>query len=184
MAHSRFRPSVSSLTTPPPKLAVFPRVSPAPSARKPTRTTSKAVSSIPSTCPKRPKTTAPAGAHKPCATLLSVCPKKLLAHRGPVACSDRAQSSTLSSHVFSIGPLWDWVNQDGDDARRIFFLNDVAGASKSAIAHEVARRFDTLKRLGSSYCFDRAHQADRSTNNVFSTIARVLADIQNAKQHC
>jgi hypothetical protein len=73
--------------------------------------------------------------------------------------------------------IWDWVNQDGDDTLRIFFLNDVAGAHKSAIAHEVARCFDTLKRLGSSYCFDRAHQADRSPTNVFSTIARGLADL-------
>jgi hypothetical protein len=55
-------------------------------------------------------------------------------------------------------------------------LNDIAGARKSAIAHEVARRFDTLKRLGSS-CFDRAHLADRSPNNVFITIARGLADL-------
>ena len=76
-----------------------------------------------------------------------------------------------------IGEICDWVNQDGDDTPRIFFLNDVAGAGKSAIAHEVARRFDKLKRLGASYCFDRAHKAERSPNNVFSTIARGLADL-------
>jgi hypothetical protein len=73
--------------------------------------------------------------------------------------------------------ICNWVNQDGDDTHRIFFLHDVAGAGKSAIAHEVARRFDKVKRLGSSFCFDRARRADRSPNNVFSTIARDLADL-------
>ena len=76
-----------------------------------------------------------------------------------------------------IGEICDWVNQDSDDTPRIFFLNDVAGAGKSAIAHEVARQFDRLKRLGASYCFDRAHKAERSPNNVFSIIARGLADL-------
>jgi hypothetical protein len=75
-----------------------------------------------------------------------------------------------------------WVNQDGDETPRIFFLGDVAGAGKSAIAHEVARRFDRLKRLGSFYCFDRAHQAERSPNNVFSTIARDLADLDRERK--
>jgi AAA ATPase domain len=76
-----------------------------------------------------------------------------------------------------IAEICDWVNQDNDDTPRVFFLNDVAGAGKSAIAHEVARRFDRIKRLGSSYCFDRAHQAERSPHNVFSTIARDLTDL-------
>ena len=73
--------------------------------------------------------------------------------------------------------ICDWVNQDGDDTPWIFFLNDVAGAGKSAIAHEVAWRFDRLKCLGALYCFDRAHKADCSPSNVFSTIARGLADL-------
>ena len=76
-----------------------------------------------------------------------------------------------------IAEIWDWVNQNSDDTPRIYFLNDVAGSGKSAIAHEIARRFDKLKRLGSSYCFDRGRQAERSPSNVFSTIARGLADL-------
>jgi hypothetical protein len=78
--------------------------------------------------------------------------------------------------------ICNWVNQDGDDTHRIFFLHDVAGAGKSAIAHEVARRFDKVKRLGSSFCFDRAHKADRSPNNVFSTIAVDLADLDPGRK--
>jgi hypothetical protein len=81
-----------------------------------------------------------------------------------------------------IGEICDWVNQDSDDTPRIFFLSDVAGAGKSAIAHEVARRFDALERLGSSYCFDRDRPAERSPNNVFSTIARGLADLDRERK--
>jgi hypothetical protein len=81
-----------------------------------------------------------------------------------------------------IGEICDWVNQGSDDTPRIFFLSDVAGAGKSAIAHEVARRFDSLGRLGSSYCFDRDRPAERSPNNVFSIIARGLADLDRERK--
>jgi hypothetical protein len=81
-----------------------------------------------------------------------------------------------------IAEICDWANEDTVDTPQIFFLNDVAGAGKSAIAHEVARRFDKVKRLGSSYCFDRAHQTERSPNNVFSTVARGLADLDPARK--
>jgi hypothetical protein len=81
-----------------------------------------------------------------------------------------------------IDEISDWVNSDTDDTPRIFFLNGVAGAGKSAIAHTVARLFDGLGRLGSSYCFDRAHQAERSPDNVFSTIARDLADLDRERK--
>jgi AAA ATPase domain len=76
-----------------------------------------------------------------------------------------------------IAEICNWVNQDSDDTPRIFFLNGVAGAGKSAIAHEIAQRFDRLNRLGSSYCVDHALQAKHSANNIFSTIARDLVDV-------
>ncbi|KAN0107633.1 hypothetical protein V8E52_009952, partial [Russula decolorans] len=76
-----------------------------------------------------------------------------------------------------IDEISNWVNNDSDDTPRIFFLTGFAGAGKSAIAHAVARLFDGLGRLGSSYCFDAAHQAERSPDKVFSTIARDLADL-------
>jgi hypothetical protein len=81
-----------------------------------------------------------------------------------------------------IAEIFDWVNQASDDTPGIFFLGDVAGAGKSAIAHEVACQFDKLKRLGSSYFFDRNHQAERSPNKVFSTIARDLADLDRERK--
>ncbi|KIM75554.1 hypothetical protein PILCRDRAFT_669545 [Piloderma croceum F 1598] len=73
-----------------------------------------------------------------------------------------------------------WVNSpNGDDVARIFFLSGVAGSGKSAIAHTIAKLFDLQKRLGSSYCFDIADQVNRRPNNVLSTIALDIADLDH-----
>jgi hypothetical protein len=71
-----------------------------------------------------------------------------------------------------------WINSpNGDEVQRIFYLSGVAGSGKSAIAHTIAHRYERLGRLGSSFCFDRADQANRRPDNIFSTIARDLADL-------
>ena len=71
-----------------------------------------------------------------------------------------------------------WVNSpNGDDVPRIFLLSGVAGSGKSAIAHTIAKLFYGQKRLGSSYCFARADQASRRPDNLLSTIALNIADI-------
>jgi DNA polymerase III delta prime subunit len=73
-----------------------------------------------------------------------------------------------------------WVNTpNGDDVPRIFLLSGVAGSGKSAIAHAIAELFDSQKRLGSSYCFDRADQVNRRPNNLLSTIALDIADLDH-----
>jgi len=73
-----------------------------------------------------------------------------------------------------------WVNgPNGTDVHRIFLLTGVAGSGKSAIAHTIAKLFDQQKRLGSSYCFDRADQANRRPNNLLSTIALDIADLDH-----
>jgi hypothetical protein len=79
-----------------------------------------------------------------------------------------------------IGEITEWVNfTDGDAISRVFFLSGVAGSGKSAIAHTVAQLFDQQKRLGSSYCFDRADQVNRRPNNLLSTIALNIADLDH-----
>src|SRR6202044_891345 len=79
-----------------------------------------------------------------------------------------------------IGEIVQWVNRaNSDTVARIFFLSGVAGYGKSAVAHAVARQFDNLGRLGSSYCFDRADQANRRPSNLFSTIALDIADLDH-----
>jgi hypothetical protein len=68
----------------------------------------------------------------------------------------------------------DWVNDQSSPA--IYLLIGPHGSGASAAAHSVARRFDDISRLGSSYCLDRTHQTQQKPNNLFSTIARDLAD--------
>jgi hypothetical protein len=76
-----------------------------------------------------------------------------------------------------IEEIMDWVNSDALDVPRVLLLSGMAGVGKSAIAHSLAQLFDGLGRLGSSYCFDRANQAERRPDNLFSTIARDLAEL-------
>ncbi|KAI0310216.1 hypothetical protein OF83DRAFT_1178798 [Amylostereum chailletii] len=52
----------------------------------------------------------------------------------------------------------EWVN-DPNDSHRVSIIFGLAGTGKSSIAHETAHRFEKLKRLGSSFRFDRADQA-------------------------
>ena len=71
-----------------------------------------------------------------------------------------------------------WVNSpNGDGVPRIFLLSGVAGSGKSAIAHTIAGLFHEQKRLGSSYCFIRADQANRRPDNLLSTITLNIADV-------
>ncbi|KAG1805351.1 uncharacterized protein BJ212DRAFT_1486466 [Suillus subaureus] len=67
-----------------------------------------------------------------------------------------------------------WVNED--DEQQICLLLGPKGSGKSTIAHTIARQFEVIMRLGSSYCFSRAARDKRNTTNLFSTIARDLAD--------
>jgi hypothetical protein len=76
-----------------------------------------------------------------------------------------------------IEEIAEWVNNDAEDVPRVFLLSGMAGIGKSAIAHSLAHLFDEFGRLGSSYCFDRANPAKLRPDNLFSTIARDLADL-------
>ncbi|KIJ42176.1 hypothetical protein M422DRAFT_171603 [Sphaerobolus stellatus SS14] len=62
-----------------------------------------------------------------------------------------------------------------DIESRICLLLGPAGAGKSAIAHSIARIFDDLGRLGSSFFFIRGDQ-DRHLKLYLPTLARDLAD--------
>ncbi|TDL19768.1 WD40 repeat-like protein [Rickenella mellea] len=69
----------------------------------------------------------------------------------------------------------DWINNP-ESSQNVFLLCGAAGTGKSAIAHTIAKRFDLLRHLGSSYCFVRSNQASRHTGNLFSTVAIDLAN--------
>jgi hypothetical protein len=79
--------------------------------------------------------------------------------------------------------LISWVNGTLPDPtmndRRILLLTGVAGSGKSAIAHTLAKHFYQIRRLGSSYCFNRSKQVQLGPSNFFSTISRNLADLDS-----
>src|SRR6267378_1305629 len=66
----------------------------------------------------------------------------------------------------------DWVNNP--DSERALILFGQAGTGKSAIAHEVARRFANMHRLSSSFINRRAEGSKPYL--LFTTLARDLAD--------
>jgi hypothetical protein len=59
----------------------------------------------------------------------------------------------------------------------IFWLSDVAGAGKSAIAHTIAQYCDNHGLLGSSFFFDRNIPDRRTPQKLFTTIARDLVKL-------
>ncbi|KIM89362.1 hypothetical protein PILCRDRAFT_2588 [Piloderma croceum F 1598] len=71
-----------------------------------------------------------------------------------------------------------WINSaNGDDVARIFYLSGVAGSGKSTIAHTITHQYEWLGRLGSLFCFEHSDQINRRPDNMFSTIACDLADL-------
>ncbi len=51
----------------------------------------------------------------------------------------------------------DWVNNPASERGLVLF--GLAGTGKSSIAHEIARRFDEMRRLTSSFIFVRKEQS-------------------------
>ena len=67
-----------------------------------------------------------------------------------------------------------WVNNPTSE--RCLVLFGQAGTGKSSIAHEVARRFNNMHRLTSSFIFLRREQSERKAYHLFTTLARDLSD--------
>src|SRR6266702_1908158 len=67
-----------------------------------------------------------------------------------------------------------WV--DNPDSERTLVLFGQAGTGKSSIAHEIARRFDKMGRLTSSFVFLRKQQSEDESYHLFTTLARDLSD--------
>ncbi|KIM84261.1 hypothetical protein PILCRDRAFT_6526 [Piloderma croceum F 1598] len=74
--------------------------------------------------------------------------------------------------------IWRWI-YTADETKRaeIFWLCDVAGAGKSALAHTVALNCFHEGVLASSFFFDRNIPDRRSPQKLFSTIARDLVGL-------
>jgi len=67
-----------------------------------------------------------------------------------------------------------WVNSP--DSERSLVLFGQAGTGKSSIAHEIARRFDQMHRLTSSFIFLRKEQSKHEAFHFFTTLAHDLSD--------
>ncbi len=61
-------------------------------------------------------------------------------------------------------------------SERSLVLFGQAGTGKSSIAHEIARRFEKMHRLTSSFIFLRKEQSKREAYHLFTTLARDLSD--------
>ena len=68
----------------------------------------------------------------------------------------------------------DWVNNPASE--RCLVLFGQAGTGKSSIAHEVAHRFNNMRRLASSFIFLRKEQSKREAYHLFTSLARDLSD--------
>src|SRR6266702_3627134 len=68
----------------------------------------------------------------------------------------------------------DWVNNPASERRLV--LCGLAGTGKSCIAHEIARRFDEMRRLTSSFIFIRKEQSKTEAYHLFTNLASNLAD--------
>ena len=81
-----------------------------------------------------------------------------------------------------LNKIFEWVGSDtlsaSDGERKsIFLLHGMAGTGKSTIANTIASKLSAMKRLGASFCFSRDDRIDRNAGNMFSTIARDIADL-------
>ena len=68
----------------------------------------------------------------------------------------------------------DWVNSPNSETTLVLFGQ--AGTGKSSIAHEIARRFNQMHRLTSSFIFLRKEQSKLEAYHLFTTLARDLSD--------
>jgi hypothetical protein len=79
-----------------------------------------------------------------------------------------------------IDDIIDWIYlAEESTGVRIFWLSDVAGAGKSAIAHTIAQYCDNHGLLGSSFFFNRNIPDRRTPQKLFTTIAHDLARLEN-----
>ena len=80
----------------------------------------------------------------------------------------------MGTRVALLDFVINWVNNPASERGLVLFGQ--AGTGKSSIAHEIARLFDKMNRLTSSFIFLRREQSVRMAYHLFTTLARDLAD--------
>ena len=81
----------------------------------------------------------------------------------------------MGTRVAFLEFIINWVNNSRLRNVVSFFFGQ-AGTGKSSIAHEIARLFNKMHRLTSSFIFLRREQSVRKAYHLFTTLARDLAD--------
>ena len=84
------------------------------------------------------------------------------------------KSCFMGTRVAFLDFIINWVNNPNSERGLVLFGQ--AGTGKSSIAHEIARLFDKMHRLTSSFIFLRREQSVRKAYHLFTTLARDLAD--------
>lgn len=79
-----------------------------------------------------------------------------------------------NTRVNVLNEIRSWA--DGQDERRIFWLNGLAGTGKSTIARTIAREYFELGRLGASFFFAKGGGDVGHARKFFTTIAFQLAE--------
>ncbi|KAH6663640.1 hypothetical protein B0J14DRAFT_682901, partial [Halenospora varia] len=89
---------------------------------------------------------------------------------------DRQQDPTClpDTRVDLLQEICDWA--DGEDGRRIFWLNGLAGTGKSTIAQTIAQIYYKEERLGASFFFSRGGGDVSHAGKFFTSIAVQLAN--------
>jgi hypothetical protein len=80
----------------------------------------------------------------------------------------------IGTRVAFLEYITNWVNNPASERALVLFGQ--AGTGKSSIAHEIARLFNKMHRLTSSFIFLRREQSERKAYHLFTTLARDLAD--------
>jgi hypothetical protein len=82
-----------------------------------------------------------------------------------------------NTRVVLLEDIWKWAGDSEPAVKRIFWLCDVAGSGKSAVAHTFAQQCHAKGLLASSFFFDREISGRSGPQKLFSTIARDLAGL-------
>jgi hypothetical protein len=82
----------------------------------------------------------------------------------------------VGTRVAFLDFITSWVDGPDADSERGLVLFGQAGTGKSSIAHEIARLFEKMHRLTSSFIFSRSEQSEQKAYHLFTTLAHHLAN--------
>jgi energy-coupling factor transporter ATP-binding protein EcfA2 len=89
---------------------------------------------------------------------------------------DRKKICLPSTRLSVIEKILEWVSSSSS-SQSILLLHGMTGTGKSTIANTIAVILANSGRLGASYCFSRDDTTDCNAENMFSTIAVEMADL-------